>query len=207
MFSEHDIPSRENPLEAGKIKIFPDSFYFENKVYSISEIQHISFSWVKSFTGSIGPIKGDAGANMEMSIALKQSPVSISSRVSTYSRHDDIKFDKFLAGYKYLASTSFDQRYSLYVDELNKNGFINYDNKKIFKNGNVQWLGIELNIYKHNVLKGPFSLEIIYTTSAIEKFKWTIRHPLLPPNITIKTEMDQDVLFVILKNIFGISWK
>jgi hypothetical protein len=199
--------NQDVPYKAGKIKIYPSSFSFKDAIYNISEIQHISFYWEKTFSQGFKFARGQEGARMKMSIQTRRSPKNISSSVSTLYRHDATKFDSFFNGYKHLASTTFAQRYNSYVEELNRNGYFNYDNKKIFKNGNVEWRAIKLNLNKNEVGKGPFFFVIKSGKNLLETWKWNFRHPLLPRDITIKTEMDQDVFFELLKNIFGITFK
>lgn len=193
------------PIDAGRIMIYPSSFSYKNEMFDISEIQHISFYWEKYFSG-IKYARCPEGARMKMLIQTRRSSQKISSGVSTSYRHEAIEYSKFINGYKYLASITFTQRYNSYVDELNRNGYFRYDNKKIYKNGNVEWRIIKLNFEKNRVFKGPFILVIDSGKNFIEKWKWNFRHPFLPRNITINTKIDQDVFYELLKNVFKIHW-
>ena len=191
------------PIDAGGIKIYPSSFSYKNEMFDIGEIQHISFYWEKSFSG-FKHLRYPEGAIMKMSIQTRRSSQKISSKVSTLSRHEGPEYSKFINGHKHLASVTFTQRYNSYVDELNRNGYFRYDNKKIFKNGNVEWRIIKLNLFKNRAFKGPFVFVIDSGKNFIETWKWNFRHPFLPRDITINTEMDQDVFFELLKNLFKI---
>lgn len=202
MSDENDFP-----IESGRIKIYPSSFSYKNEIFNISEIQHISFYWEKTFSQGFKTARGSEGAKMKMSIQTRRSSKNVSSAVSTFVRHEASKFNKFYNGYKYLASITFTQRYNSYIDELNRIGYFNYDNKKIFKNGNVEWKIIKLNLVQNKILKSPFTLEIKSGKNIIDTWKWNFRHPLLPRDITIKTEMDNDVFYELLKNTYGIVFK
>lgn len=190
-------PSKENPIQAGSILVYPDGFVYDKEFFELKEIKLITFFWLEKFRQGFG-FTLKPGVSLEMSILLNNSNDIIESKISTFSRHDSVKFDTFYNAYKYLAASTFKQRYDAYIEEIKKNGFFIYDHKNFYENGNVNWLGRELNLNNCNVFRNPFSLEI--------NFEGQLEGKLIH-KITVETDDDQDVFFELLKNVYRITFK
>jgi hypothetical protein len=153
------------------------------------EIRHVKFYYQVTRTR--------VNANLELTVEGKRRPLRIAAgptprrkagpfgeRISdgSYGEGDSAAL---LSDYKRICSGSFETRCAHYVQEIRRNGFLRYDGKQFYLDGEVLFSDGSINLTTMFLQREPFALKCGHRR--------------------IRTLVDIDVFFWLLERSFGIT--
>ena len=194
-----------------QIEIYTTSFQYQDAEYSYDLVDSIRFYYVITRRRiNFIPSGTDYKAELDIYVSTLTNPISI--RTSSLMEvlvfginRSETRADQVGTLYQQIAHPTYHFRLAKYLKKFEKEGFINYDHKKIFKNGTVSDGSREICLMNNTkLLKAPFEL-IQRTPNSLSK---KLKEQLLGrQDFVISTQFDQDVLFTILERYFNLRWK
>jgi len=181
-----------------------NSFIFKKERFQYSDIHSLGFVYIqtqKGLTQGAGGI--DHNAMLDIYIHSKEKHLSIETGHQGFTFYGPSFHKKssesLVKKYNELAFRTFDQRLKPYLNSLEKFGYFNYNEKKIFKNGDIVDKDWTKNLLTHAPwLRQPFSIFYEFKKPGFFSRK---------KKYTIYTTKDEDVFLAILKHKFHLSWK
>ena len=178
-----------------------DGFLLKKERYPYTDVRSLGFVYLQT-QKNFGASGVDHNVMLDIHLHSKSQHLSVTSgpqALTWYGATFGKKSSELLiAKYSELCSRTFQQRLRPYLNSLDTFGFFIYDEKKIFKNGDVVAKKWTKNLSSDKPwLRAPFQI-----FCEDEKKRFLARKK----RYEIHTSRDQDVFFALLKTLFHLSW-
>lgn len=185
-----------------------DKMTWKNTLYYVTDIRHLAFSdtiiqkrtnFVKTGMAEKVWMKIKLDSGIEIKIAIMDNPIFLGL---IGDRSNEVRTLRSIYGY--LAKATFQKRLSTYIDQVERNGWFDYDKCRFIPRKMIVYKDKEFHIGKDSFLKAAGYVELRSRDyGALDKIKREVSF-VWPPHF--KTKEDYDVIFALLKHYFNLSW-
>ena len=208
------IPKIDPPINIGNFIIDRTNFKWQNQPYAYDAIRHLTFYWkmYKLYLNGMPLDKEEAFLEITLSNGQKFKedfglhgfkkaiyliPLGGAIFNATTKAHKNCL--TLAAAHRFVAQRTFEQRYLYYLDQLKKNGYFLYDNKRFFSDGRIETKNMDEFHISNDVLSDLKSYEITLSKEkkAIQQWAHDIGINISALKITTKT--DGDVFSALLQ--------
>jgi len=166
------IISEENPLEIGKLKIFPNKLEYRDVRCNFLDIEHIGWYWLSQTINIINT----QDVRLSLYIRGRNKPIVIKKQTMYVT-------PKIVTAYNYIAKKTFQNRLSFYTSQLEQAGGFTYDNCNIYSDGRVVSNGKTFSLSKADT----------------EAFQISIKQGgMFSPKVKIDLNLDRDVILTLI---------
>lgn len=166
------IISEENPLEIGKLKIYPNKLEYKDVRCNFLDIEHIGWYWLSQTINIINT----QDVRLSLYIRGRKKPIIIKKQTMYVT-------PKIVTAYNYIAKKTFQNRLSFYTNQLEQAGGFTYDNCNIYSDGRVVSNG------------KTFSLSKADTEAFVISIK---QGGMFSPKVKIDLNLDRDVILTLI---------
>lgn len=180
-----------------------ESLNYKGTVYKFSDITHLYFS--HSITRhSINLIETGKTEDVFLKIFLANGRSIKLAFTEIYKSKTRENLDNLISLYQFIAENTFNQRLQLYLCQVQKYGYFEYDECKFYPNDKIVFKNKSFPINSSSFLKGGGVIEL-------RPKNWTIfdrikRETTLTKIPQFCYETDSDVIFYILDKYFNLRW-
>ena len=166
------IISEKNPLEIGKLKVFPDKLEYKDIRCNFFDIEHIGWYWLSQTINFLNT----QDVRLSLYIRGRKKPIHI-KKSTLYV------IPQIVTAYNFIARGTFQNRLGFYTSQLEQAGGFTYDNCYIYTDGRVVSNG------------KTFSL----SSAEIEAFRITIKQGgMFSSKVEIDLNLDRDVILTLI---------
>jgi len=166
------IISEDNPLEIGKLKVYPNKLEYKDIRCNFLDIEHIGWYWLSQTINFVNT----QDARLSLYIRGRKKPIYIKKSTMYVA-------PKIVTAYKFIAKQTFQNRLRFYTDQLEQSGGFTYDNCNIYSDGRVISNGKTFSLSKAD----------------IEAFEITIKQGgLFSPKVKIDLNLDRDIILTLI---------
>lgn len=170
--NDHIIISEDNPLEIGKLKVYPNKLEYKDVRCNFLDIEHIGWYWLSQTINFINTQE----VRLSLYIRGREKPIYIKKSTMYVT-------PKIVTAYNFIAKKTFQNRLSFYTSQLEQSGGFTYDNCNIYSDGRVVSNGKTFSLSKAD----------------IEAFEITIKQGgLFSPKVKIDLNLDRDVILTLI---------
>jgi hypothetical protein len=180
-------------------------FTVQNSSFDYNAVDSIRFQYTAIKLMAAGFVHQGTVHHPELDIYIRNQERPLKIRlpwrfIADPVTHRKEKADDLLAVYDALSRRTFAVRARRYVNQIEKENYFAYDNKKFMTDGRVLG-GTSLLFVLSDVqlLKYPFELRCIVKGNERASRMFTRNH-------VIKTQYDRDVFFALLDQMYHIRW-
>ncbi len=173
MFKKEPITiSDDNPLEIGKLKVYPNKLQYKDIRCNFFDIEHIGWYWLSQTINAVNTQK----TRLSLYIRGRKKPIYI-KKTTMYVT------PKIVEVYNYIAKETFQNRLSFYTSQLGQVGGFTYGNCNIYSDGRVVSNGKIFSLSKAD----------------IEAFEITIKQGgLFSSKVKIDLNLDRDIILTLI---------
>ena len=166
------IISEDNPLEIGKLKVYPNKLEYKDVRCNFVDIEHIGWYWLSQTINFINT----QDVRLSLYIRGRNKPIYIKKSTMYVT-------PKIVTAYNFIAKETFQNRLSFYTSQLEQAGGFTYDNCHIYTDGRVVSNGKTFSLSKADV----------------EAFEITIKQGgLFSPKVKIDLSLNRDVILTLI---------
>lgn len=196
--------------KANQIEIDSTGLYYQGSKFPYQAVDSLRYYYViTKKTVNFVPAGTDYNAELDIYLATLTNPIVIrtgSLMGFLGMNRGEGQANPVMRLYQQLSQHTYQIRLTKYVEKFEKQGYIYYDNKKIFKDGTVSDGQREINLTKNiRLRKSPF--ELIHPSP--DSFTKVIKEELFGKrqDFVISTQFDSDVFFTILAMYFNLRFE
>jgi DnaJ like chaperone protein len=173
MFKKKPITiSEENPLEIGKLKVYPNKLQYKDIRCNFLDIEHIGWYWLSQTINGLNT----QNTKLHLYIRGRKKPIYL-KKTTMYVT------PKIVEAYNYIAKETFQNRLSFYTSQLGEVGGFTYGKCNIYSDGRVVSNDKTFSLSKAD----------------IEAFKITIKQGgLFSSKVKIDLNLDRDVILTLI---------
>ena len=173
-------------LLTGEIELLPDAIFYRGKTYPYSSVVHLG-RFARKISNFFIPL-GDY-LRLRIYIEGMEEPITLQNSVGLIGTTSRLK-----KIYEKLVEKTFQIRLKSYLKQIESKGFFEYGGAKFFPPGDVLINNQKINLHTAKLWIEPFELVLKEPTGLFARKQ------------IISTDIDQDVILALLKEIYGIKF-